>query len=100
GTRLVSEAVDRGSVTVGGNEGVQRLNEMPRWAIDPRFIGGVNVFARTASPALAARVQFELHNTFRAQRDRDHAVEALGRGRHEDASAAGERGLHGGLTHN
>src|SRR2546422_8100806 len=53
----------------------------------------MNVLLRTASPFLAARYELELDHAFRAEAQRDDAVEILHRGRHEDADAFPECGL-------
>src|SRR5215831_5654832 len=52
---FVEEAGDGGSVTVGLDECVESLHEMPRGAIDLRFETGMDVVFGAASPALAGR---------------------------------------------
>src|SRR5260370_4172954 len=64
---FIEEARDGGSVTVGLDEGVESLHEMPRGAIDLRFETGVNIVLGAASPALASGNEFEFDDTFRAE---------------------------------
>ena len=49
-----SVALDHWVVAVGRYERGQSLDEMPRRTVHPGFIAGVDVFARPASPFLAA----------------------------------------------
>src|SRR5260370_16206070 len=65
---------------------------MPCGAVHPRFVARMNVLARPAAPALAARDEFELHHAFGAQKHGDFAVESLRSVGHEDSAALFERG--------
>ena len=84
--------VDRRLVAVRGDEGRERLDQMPRGAVHARLVARMDVQARSAPPALAAGGQLELHDPLGAERHHHDAVQTLaGRG-HEDAAAARERG--------
>ena len=84
---LIGEIVDRGIVAVGRYQRRECLHEVPGGAVDFGFIARMNVGARPAAPALAARHQLALDYALGAQRDGDLAVEPLRGRRHEDAGA-------------
>src|SRR3989442_3354799 len=60
GTGLLGIAVDGRVVAVGGDEGRQRLDQVPGRAVHSRLVAGMNVLARTATPALPARQELAL----------------------------------------
>jgi hypothetical protein len=90
--RAVGEPVDVG-LAVLGDEGVERLHEVPGRAVDPRLVTRVNVPLRTAPPLFAGRDPLELDDTFCTERDLHDAVGAVGRRGHEDARRFRERRL-------
>src|SRR5262245_46852466 len=74
---LVSETFDRRIVTVRRDKRCERLHKVPRRAVYPRLVTGVNVLAGTATPPLAAGDEFKLHHSFASQADGHIAVEPL-----------------------
>ena len=82
---FVGESWDRGLVAVGGDKGIECVNEVPRGTIDPGFFAGVDIVHWTQSPAFAARNQFEFHNALSAELDGDAAIKILRRTGNEDA---------------
>src|SRR5260370_12038142 len=72
---------------------------MPGWAVEPRLVAGVDVFARAASPALATGDQLKFNYALGAESHSDFAIEILFRRGHENPAAALERGQHLGPAH-
>ena len=93
-TCLRGEAVNGGVVAVGGDQRHQGLDQVPRRAVHPRFVARVDVTARSATPALAARDQLELDHALGAEGDGHLAVKPLRGHGHEDSDTAPEGGLH------
>src|SRR5438876_10698825 len=67
---------------------------MPRRAIHPGLVAGVDIESRPAAPAFSSGNQFTFDYALGAQGDSDIAIESLRGLRHKDASAAAERCQH------
>src|SRR5216117_208557 len=93
-SRLVGESVDRGVVAVGRDESSDGFDQVPRRAVQPRFVARVDVALGPAAPTFAARDELQLDHALGAEGDDHLAVEFLrGRG-HEDPHRVPERGEH------
>src|SRR5205814_455439 len=100
GPRFGRETIYGGIVPVPFDEGDEGLDKMPGGTVDARFVGRMNVLAGTTPPTFATSGHFQFDNSFSAETDRDHAIKALGGGRHEDADAFGESSLDFGAPYN
>src|ERR1051326_1590913 len=89
---VVGVSIDGGRVAVGGDERVERLDEMPGGAIDAGFVARVKIGFGTTAPALAARYEFEFDDAFRAEIDGDGSIEGLHAHGHVEAGALVHRG--------
>src|SRR5438477_12713510 len=83
-TRLISEALDCGLIAVSGNQRVECLDEMPCGTIHPRLVRRMNVFARSASPKLSARGEFQLDHSLRPKSDGNNTIKVLNCRWHKD----------------
>src|SRR5271166_4923571 len=102
GKRLgfVKEAGNRRRVSVGLDQRVKRLHQVPRGTIYLRFEAGMNVVFGTSSPALTARNQLEFDYPFGAQRYLYVSVHGLASFGHEHPGAFFQRCADFGLADN
>src|SRR5439155_855641 len=77
----------------------QRLDQVPRRAVDACLVARVNVLLGPATPALPARDQLALDHALGAERDGHLTVGRLRRRGHEDPDGAAQRGLYLGPAH-
>src|SRR5262249_35520122 len=96
---LVGETFDGWIAAVRGHQSRQRLDQVPRGAIDPGLVAGMNIRSRPSPPPLGARDQLKLDDALGAKIDADFAVESLCSKRHEDAATSFERSLDFGPAH-
>ena len=87
-------------MTVGLDQRVQGLHEVPRRAVHSGFQAGVDVVLGPASPLFAGGNQFQFDHAFGAEIDLDVAVGFLSCRRHEDAHGFLQRRHDFGISHN
>src|SRR4029453_17114895 len=85
--------VDQDRIAVVRNQRVERLDQGPPRTVDHRLWGRVNVLRRAVAPFLAARYEFEFHDSLRTEGHRDDTARILRCGRHEHADRLLQRGL-------
>src|SRR5260370_16963755 len=81
-------------VSVRRDQSSEGFHEVPGRAIKPRFVAGVDIFARSTPPALAARDQLEFNHTLGAEGHSDLAIQLLLSRGHEDSASALHRSQH------
>src|SRR5271167_4455289 len=78
-------ALSKKPVTVGVDQRVQGLHQVPRRAVHGCFQAGVDVVLGPASPLFAGGNQLQFDDAFSAKIDLDVAIGFLSGRRHEDA---------------
>src|SRR5207247_8810920 len=77
----------------------ERFDEVPRRAVHPRLVAGMNVLAWPATPALPARDELAFDHPLGAEGDGHPPIRPLRRRRHENPQRAAQAGLHLGPAH-
>ena len=94
---MLEPAVDRRAVAMVGDQGGERLDEVPDRAVDLRLQARMDVARRPPPPALARRDQFAFDDALGAEVDRHRAVGALRRRGDDDAARPPHRRQHLGI---
>src|SRR4029450_11594661 len=82
---MLEPALDRRCIAVLGDEGVERLDQMPGRIFDPRHVRRMNVKLRAAAPLLATGYQLQLDRALGPERQGYFSPWSLLRRRDDDS---------------
>src|SRR3569833_747550 len=94
---MLDNAFDGRRVPILLEECVERLDEVPRWRVDLRFVAGMYVPGGSPTPLLATTDELELHDALGAEVKLNTAVTLLPRIGQHDTDALLQVGKHLGI---